>query len=88
MKEELDFWDVGRKHMRTSWWKGGGFRWFVKAMQSYINCFHSSDFCHATLHKMFPTIISQSEPHGSHWHCYPEGLSILMTDTSAPKGPL
>jgi len=23
MKEELDFWDVGRKHMRTSWWKGG-----------------------------------------------------------------
>lgn len=43
---------------------------------------------HATLQKIFPTFIAQSEPQGSHWHCYPEGLSILKTHPSAPNGPL
>lgn len=36
---------------------------------------------------MFPTFIAQSESQSSDWHCYPEGLSILMTHSSVPNRP-
>lgn len=63
-----------------------GWLWFITANLFHINCFHSSYGCPC----LFALDVSNfwSESQSSHWHCYPEGFSILMTHPSAPNGPL